>query len=178
MKIGRKRRGFPSNYTSFMLGVWNCLCPHFWVLRRKKRRHFHIKQEWKMDNKLKIRFSKIHRKGGFKGSWTSKFLGKKKGSRSLSTCCNMRMRSHTKAFKAPHYVTIWWVAIRKVVLNLVNVNPSSSFQKAVLCSTFAVELQYYRMEKKLFSVFSEVMVKWDVEIHREGMNWSLLWHMM
>lgn len=125
--------------------------------RRKEGRHCHIKWEGKMDNKLKIRFSKIHRKGGFKGSWTSKFLWKKNDSHSLSTCCNMRMRSHTKEVKALHYETIWCVAIRKVVLSLVNINPSSGFQKAALCDMFAVKLQYYRMEKKMVSIFPEVM---------------------
>lgn len=69
----------------------------------------------------------------------------------------MRMRSDTKAVKALHYETIWFVAIKKVVLSLVNINPSSGFQKAALCGMFAVKLQYYRMEKKLFLVFSKVM---------------------
>lgn len=80
----------------------------------------------------------------------------KNDSHSLSTCCNMRMRSDTKAVKALHYQTIWFVAIKKVVLSLVNINPSSGFQKE-LCGMFAVKLQYYRMKKKLFSVFAKVM---------------------
>jgi len=25
MEIGRRSHGFPSNYTSFMLGVWSCI---------------------------------------------------------------------------------------------------------------------------------------------------------
>ena len=54
-------------------------------------------------------------------------------------------------------MTIWCVAVRNVLLSLVNANPSSGFQKAALCSVFAVELQCYKTGKTLFSVFSEVI---------------------
>lgn len=59
------------------------------------------------------------------------------------------------------------MAIKKVVLSLVNINPSLGFQKA-LCGVFAVKLRYYRMKKKLFSVFPKVMGEEDVKIYRES----------
>lgn len=93
-----------------------------------------------------------------KGVGHQNSVGKKRSSHSLSTCCKIRVWSHTKTVKAPNYMTIWWVAIRRV-LSLVNVNPFSEFQKAVLCSMFGAELQCYRIEKNGFSVCSEGMVE-------------------
>lgn len=140
----------PSNYQSFALRVQSCIYPCFLVFRRMKRRHFQIKWEGKMDNKLKIRFSKIHRKEGFKESWTSKFFWKKKGLLLLSTCCNMRIRSHTKAFKFPHYVKR--AGHQKGCLKS-NEQKSIFRVSEALDSMFAGQLLYYRIQKNYFTNF-------------------------
>lgn len=53
------------------------LLPSFLTVQEEEK-EFYIKWEGEMANKLKIRFSKIHKKGAFKGNWTSKFGWKKR----------------------------------------------------------------------------------------------------
>lgn len=109
------------------------------------RRHSQIRWEGKWITNWRSDFQTYMGREASKEVGHQNSLGEK-NSHSLSTCCKGRVWSQTKTVKAPNYMTIWWVAIKRV-FSLMNVNPFSGSQKAVLCSMFAAKLQYYRIEK-------------------------------